>query len=264
MSSDQGLPTELTTIGARPHPLRGLPRNPADLRALARLVFPARAFLVDEDTLAILPGAALPQARANIPKSYGPPSADPRDLHHAVERGTRGSPGDSSLLVARLLGREPKAEAKPSGGSRPAFSSHGYTGHPLCCLDIEIAPQGAFLVVGCGTNWSATTGSTGLPDLERISGSAAIGPRDTSPKRRRRIRDLGGELFVGTGNILLKVKTGKVRAPASLACMSDLTEDAGESPLAAGVFESWRPICNRMARAIWLDWVGQTCRKGHE
>lgn len=132
------------------------------------------------------------------------------------------------------------------------------------CLDIEIAPQGAFLVVGCGTNWSATTGSTGLPDLERISGSAAIGPRDTSPKRRRRIRDLGGELFVGTGNILLKVKTGKVRAPASLACMSDLTEDAGESPLAAGVFESWRPICNRMARAIWLDWVGQTCRKGHE
>ena len=82
------------------------------------------------------------------------------------------------------------------------------------CLDIEIAPQGAFLVVGCGTNWSATTGSTGLPDLERISGSAAIGPRDTSPKRRRRIRDLGGELFVGTGNILLKVKTGKVRAPS--------------------------------------------------
>ena len=119
--------------------------------------------------------------------------------------------------------------------------------------------------MGCGTNWSATTGSTGLPDLERISGSTAIGPRDTSPKRRRRrIRDLGGELFVGTGNILLKVKTGKVRASACLACMSDLTEDAGESPLAAGVFESWRPICNRMARAIWLDWVGQTCRKGRE
>ena len=48
------------------------------------------------------------------------------------------------------------------------------------------------------------------------------------PEGRRRIRDLGGELLVGTGDVLPKVEAGKIRAPASLACVGDATEDAGE------------------------------------
>ena len=34
------------------------------------------------------------------------------------------------------------------------------------------------------------------------------------PEGRRRIRDLGGELLVGAGDVLPKVKAGNVRAPA--------------------------------------------------
>ena len=36
------------------------------------------------------------------------------------------------------------------------------------------------------------------------------------PKRRPRFRDLRGELLVGAGDILPKVKAGNIRAPASL------------------------------------------------
>jgi hypothetical protein len=46
------------------------------------------------------------------------------------------------------------------------------------------------------------------------------------PEGRRRIHDPSGELLVGTGDVLPKVKAGKTRAPAALACLGDLTEDA--------------------------------------
>jgi len=49
-----------------------------------------------------------------------------------------------------------------------------------------------------------------------------------APEGRGRIRDLGGELRVGAGNVLSEVKARKVRAPAFAACVGDLTEDAGE------------------------------------
>jgi hypothetical protein len=48
------------------------------------------------------------------------------------------------------------------------------------------------------------------------------------PERRRRFRHLRGELLVGTGDVLPKVKAGNVRAPTLPACMGDLTTDAGE------------------------------------
>jgi hypothetical protein len=48
------------------------------------------------------------------------------------------------------------------------------------------------------------------------------------PKRCPRIRDLRGELLVGTGDVLPKVEAGKIRGPASLAGVGNLTKDAGE------------------------------------
>ena len=48
------------------------------------------------------------------------------------------------------------------------------------------------------------------------------------PERRRRFRDLRGELLVGTGDGLPEVKAGNIRAPASLAGVGGLTEDAGD------------------------------------
>jgi hypothetical protein len=49
------------------------------------------------------------------------------------------------------------------------------------------------------------------------------------PKRCPRIRDLRGELLVGTGDVLPKVEAGKIRGPASLAGVGNLTKDAGEA-----------------------------------
>jgi hypothetical protein len=68
-----------------------------------------------------------------------------------------------------------------------------------------------------------------------------------APEGRGRIRDLGGELRVGAGNVLSEVKARKVRAPAFAACVGDLTEDAGEFvqgcrllPMASAVASSSR------------------------
>jgi hypothetical protein len=63
-----------------------------------------------------------------------------------------------------------------------------------------------------------------------------------TPERRLRIRDLRGELLVGAGDVLPKVKAGNVRAPASLAGVGDLTEDVQRTPrLALAVLERVEP-----------------------
>ena len=49
-------------------------------------------------------------------------------------------------------------------------------------------------------------GELGMPLGQRIA--------HVPPEGRRRIRDLGGKLLVGTGDVLPKVKAGNVRAPA--------------------------------------------------
>ena len=65
-------------------------------------------------------------------------------------------------------------------------------------------------------------GELRMPLGERIAHMA--------PEGCRGIRDLGGELLVGAGDGFPKVVAGDIRAPASLACVGDVTEDAGELP----------------------------------
>jgi hypothetical protein len=49
-----------------------------------------------------------------------------------------------------------------------------------------------------------------------------------APEGRPGIRNLCGELPVGAGDVLPKMKARNICAPASLACLGDPTEDGGE------------------------------------
>jgi hypothetical protein len=62
------------------------------------------------------------------------------------------------------------------------------------------------------------------------------------PERRRRVRDLRGELLVGTGDVLPKVEAGNIGAPALPASVGHVTEDARK--LRQGV--SVRVVFSRM------------------
>ena len=64
------------------------------------------------------------------------------------------------------------------------------------------------------------------------------------PEGRPRIRDLRGELLVGAGDALPKVKAGNIRAPASPACIGDVTKDAGE------LAQTVPPALERLGRRI--------------
>ena len=50
-----------------------------------------------------------------------------------------------------------------------------------------------------------------------------------APDGRWRVRDLGGELVVGTGDVVPKVEGGYIRTPAAFAGLGDVTEDAREA-----------------------------------
>jgi hypothetical protein len=60
------------------------------------------------------------------------------------------------------------------------------------------------------------------------------------PERRLRIRDPLGELLVSAADVLPKVRAGKIRAPATFACVRDLTKDAGE--VAQGVLPALESV----------------------
>ena len=49
-----------------------------------------------------------------------------------------------------------------------------------------------------------------------------------APEGRLRLRDPFDEVVVGPGDVLPKVESGDVHAPAAFACLSNATEDAGE------------------------------------
>jgi hypothetical protein len=66
------------------------------------------------------------------------------------------------------------------------------------------------------------------------------------PERRRRIRDLLGELVVGVSEVVPKVEAGDIRAPALPARVGHVTEDAGEG--AQAVF----PALERPGRQVGL------------
>ncbi len=59
-----------------------------------------------------------------------------------------------------------------------------------------------------------------------------------TPKRRRGMSDLLGELVVGAADVLLEVEAGKIRAPAASARVSDAAEDARK---------------RAKTRALWID-----------
>jgi hypothetical protein len=64
------------------------------------------------------------------------------------------------------------------------------------------------------------------------------------PERRLRIRDPLGELLVSAADVLPKVRAGKIRAPATFACVRDLTKDAGE--VAQGVLPALESVRRRL------------------
>ena len=62
----------------------------------------------------------------------------------------------------------------------------------------------------------------------RLFPAGSDGLTHVPPKRRRRIRDLLDQLLVGPLDVLPKVEAGNIGAPASLARVGNIAEDAGE------------------------------------
>jgi hypothetical protein len=65
-----------------------------------------------------------------------------------------------------------------------------------------------------------------------------------APERRRRLRDLRGELLVGALDVLPKVKAGNVCAPAAVERVGDVSEDEEKSNSGCSLL----PIASAAAR----------------